>query len=123
MAKRLLTVLCPSRHELARIEKFQGRTCISARFPIAERSPHGPPGAILTGTKLVWGIMGEVGNCAAEGDHVVTGCPCGTHSIAASWMLTQLQQRTTRKPDVIHQPCADAQPFAPATLLPQPLHT
>lgn len=117
MSKRLLTVLCPSMHELARIEYFQGRKCISARFPIAERSPHGPVGAVLTGTKLKWGIMGDVRECAADGDHIVTGCSCGTHSISASWMLTKLLESNTRKAEVIHQPCADPQPFAPSTQL------
>lgn len=118
MARRLMTVLCPSMHEIARVEMLRGRQCIAARFPIAKRSPQGPKGAILAGANLQWGFMGDVRECAADGDQVITGCDCGTHVIAASWILSQLNTLTKRRGDVSHEPQGPAQPFAPVTFLP-----
>lgn len=118
MPKRVMTVRCPARHALARVELMRGRPFLSAPVSIAERSPTGPSGAILEGLKTTWGYYGDIRESAAEGDQVVTRCECGTHLIPATWILAQLHKVTARKPDAIHAPDLDPQPQTIATRLP-----
>lgn len=121
MSDRLLTVLCPNRHQVARVRWFQGRECVEAPVRVPELSPQGPPGAVLEGLRSQWGVWGSLHEFAYDGTTIVAGCDCGSHAITARWILDQLHGNTSRKREVIHAPQVTDGLDGPTTRLPKSL--